>query len=492
MLSKSKLMAFRQCPRRLWLEVHRPDLREDSASAQTRFDAGHERGNIARTIYDPQDRGTFLDLDLLGVEGAIEKTQAQLAQRTPIFEAGFVSRQVRAFADVMLPVKRKGRTAWRMVEVKSSTSVKDYHRDDVATQALLAQESGVDLVEVAVAHIDSRWIYRGRGDYSGLLVEADLTGEALARGEEVGQWIQEAHAIVEQPGEPAAKTGRHCGEPYECGFHGYCSAREPRPQVPAAWLPRAQAKALRALLDVRPAVEMADVPDELLNDRQLRVKRVTLSGKPYFDRLAARRALANSERLAYFLDFETVMFAVPRWAGTRPYQQIPFQFSLHRLSRSGSLEHTSHLDLSGEDPSRGFAEALVAACGVRGPIYVYNVAFERSRITELAARFPALSGQLLAIAARLKDLLPIVMDHYYHPNQQGSWGIKAVLPTIAPDLDYASLDGVQDGGMAMAAYLEATAASTTPAEKEGISRSLLAYCGRDTEGLVRIWSFLTG
>ena len=120
------------------------------------------------------------------------------------------------------------------------------------------------------------------------------------------------------------------------------------------------------------------------------------------------------------------------------------------------------------------------------------MAFERSRITELAARFPALSGQLLAIAARLKDLLPIVMDHYYHPNQQGSWGIKAVLPTIAPDLDYASLDGVQVGGMAMAAYLEATAASTTPAEKEGISRSLLAYCGRDTEGLVRIWSFLTG
>lgn len=490
MLSKSKLMAYLQCPRRLWLEVHRPDLREESDASQARFNAGHEVGDIARQIYDPQGRGTLLDLDVLGVDGAIEHTQTLLAQRAPIFEAGFVSRRVRAFADVLLPVRRKGRTAWRMVEVKSSTSVKDYHRDDLATQALLAQESGVDLAEVAVAHIDSRWVYRGRGDYAGLLVETELTDEALSRGKEVATWIKEAHDIVGQPKEPEVRIGRHCSEPYECGFHAYCRAREPQARVPASWLPRAQSKALRELLDGGPAVEMADVPDGLLNDRQRRVKEVTLSGKPYFDKAGARQALAKDGRPAYFLDFETVMFAVPRWAGTRPYQQIPFQFSLHRLSLSGALEHASHLDLSGDDPSRGFAEALVSACGMRGPIYVYNVAFERARILELAERYPVLSAPLTALVRRLRDLLPVVMDHYYHPDQQGSWSIKAVLPTIAPELDYGSLEGVKDGGMAIAAYLEATASNTPAARKAEINRNLLAYCGRDTEGLMRIWSFL--
>ncbi len=490
-LSKSKLMAYRQCPRRLWLEVHRPDLREDSPDSQARFAAGHEVGDIARRIYDPQGRGALLDLDVLGVDGAIKHTQSLLAQRAPIFEAGFVSRRVRAFADVLLPVRRKGRTAWRMVEVKSSTSVKDYHRDDVATQALLAQESGVDLAEVALAHIDNRWVYRGRGDYSGLLVEADLTDEALARGKEVTQWIKDAHAIVEQPKEPEVRTGRHCSEPYECGFHGYCSAREPQARVPASWLPQARAKALRELLDVGPAVEMADVPDGLLNDRQRRVKDVTLSGKPYFDKAGARKALAKDGRPAYFLDFETVMFAVPRWAGTRPYQQIPFQFSLHRLSLSGSLEHSSHLDLSGEDPSRGFAEALVSACGKRGPIYVYNVGFERARILELAERYPVLSDPLTALVGRLRDLLPVVMDHYYHPDQRGSWSIKAVLPTIAPALDYGALEGVKDGGMAMAAYLEATHAETGMGRRTEIARQLQAYCALDTEGLLRIWQVIS-
>ena len=492
MLSKSKLMAYRQCPRRLWLEVHRTDLLEVSADSQARFDAGNEVGDIARRIYDPQSRGALLDVGVLGVDGAINQTRALLGERAPIFEAGFAARRVRAFADVLLPIRRKGRAAWRMVEVKSSTSVKDYHRDDLATQTLLAQESGVDLAEVALAHIDSTWVYRGRGDYSGLLVEADLTEESLARGKEVGQWIDEAHVIVERQNAPETRTGRHCREPYECGFHGFCRAREPQARVPAAWLPRAQTKALKSLLESDPALELENVPDTLLNERQQRVKTVTLSGKPYFDKAGAQRALARDGRPAYFLDFETVMFAVPRWKGTRPYQQIPFQFSLHRLSLSGALEHTSHLNLSGDDPSREFAEALVATCGRRGPIYVYNIGFERARIMELAERFPVLSAPLEAIAARLRDLLPEVMDHYYHPSQQGSWSIKSVLPVIAPDLDYAQLDGVKDGGMAMAAYMEATAGATTPQRRTELSQQLQTYCGRDTFGLYRIWRFLRG
>jgi hypothetical protein len=181
---------------------------------------------------------------------------------------------------------------------------------------------------------------------------------------------------------------------------------------------------------------------------------------------------------------------VPIWKGTRPFQQIPFQFSLHRLSRTGKLTHKEFIDLSGQDPSRRFAEALIAACGERGPIFVYS-SFESSRIYELAKRFPRLARPLLAIDDRLVDLLPIASEHYYHPDQQGRWSIKNVLPTIAPDLRYDELDGVQDGGMAMMAFREALHPDTAGARKVEIEGQLLDYCRLDTEAMVRVWAYFS-
>ena len=167
-----------------------------------------------------------------------------------------------------------------------------------------------------------------------------------------------------------------------------------------------------------------------------------------------------------FLDFETVQFAVPIWKGTRPYQQIPFQFSLHRLDETRQLIHQDFLDLPGADPSLLFAQALVLYCASPGPIYVYNAAFERTRIAELADRFAKLRRDLLTLNERIVDLLPITRDHYYHPDQHGSWSIKAVLPTIAPDLSYEQLSGVHDGTMASEAYLEAIDPNTNSARQQ--------------------------
>lgn len=234
------------------------------------------------------------------------------------------------------------------------------------------------------------------------------------------------------------------------------------------------------------------MPDELLNKRQQRVKAVTLAGKPYFDKTSSALALANHKLPAYFMDFETIQFAVPIWKGTRPYQQLPFQFSVHRLTRTGKLAHDAFLDLSGKDPAKSFAEALIVACGERGPIFVYNAGFETARIRELAERFPRMANALLALNERVVDLLPVARDHYYHPSQQGSWSIKVVLPALCPDLRYGDLDGVQDGGMAMDAYLEALASQTSVERKAEIERQLLAYCALDTYAMVRMWSAFTG
>ena len=491
-LSKSKLVAYRQCPKRLWLEVHRPQLREDSAQTQARFRAGHQVGDIARQQYDPKRKGVLLDDQVDGFDQVFARTQDLLDSNQPVFEAGFRTKEALAFADVLLPARKGGKRVWRMVEVKSSTTVKDYHRDDAAIQLFVARASGASVASAAIACVDSTWVYPGGGDYAGLLVETDVTAEATTRQEEVRQWIADAHGIVAAKAEPAIKMGKHCSAPFECSFSAYCQGLAPEAQHPISLLPGALRKPLQALVETQNLKELSQVPDALLSDTQLRVKRVTLSGQPFFDKGAAARALQAHKLPAYFMDFETIQFAVPIWKGTRPYQQIPFQFSVHRLSRTGKLAHESFLDLSGKDPSLGFAKALLAACGTQGPVFSYNAGFEVSRIRDLAARFPRLAKGLNALAERVVDLLPVARNHYYHPGQEGSWSIKAVLPTLCQDLEYGQLEGVQDGSMAMEAFVEAMDPATTQARKAEIERQLIAYCALDTLALVRLWSAFSG
>lgn len=491
-LSKSKLLAFRQCPKRLWLEIHHPERRTDSAATQASFDIGHQVGDIARQLYDPLGKGALLNPQTEGFDAAFTHSQSLLQSAQPIFEAGFRTEGALAFADVMLPLKKGSKRAWRMIEVKSSTSVKDYHRDDVAVQAFIARSAGVPLKGIALAHIDSTWVYPGNEVYHGLLVEHDLTEEAFGRGETVRAWISEAQGIVAKRKEPVITTGKQCNDPYECGFLAHCQSQEPQAAQPIHWLPGRLSNALVKHIETHELRELVDLPDELLNERQQRVKAATLAGQPYFDQTSAAQALAEFKLPAYFLDFETIQFAVPIWKGTRPYQQIPFQFSLHRLSRAGKLEQQAFLDLSGADPSKAFAEALIAECGERGPIFVYNAGFETARIRELSERFSRLAKPLLALNERVVDLLPVARDHYYHPSQQGSWSIKSVLPALCPELRYGDLDGVQDGGMAMDAYLEALAPQTSVERKAEIERQLLAYCALDTFAMIRMWSAFTG
>ena len=451
-LSKSKLLAYRQCPKRLWLEIHQPTLRQDSAATQASFDVGHQVGAIARQLYDPKGKGQLINPKIEGFDAAFARSMELLSSSQPIFEAGFTAGGALAFADVMLPAGKGGKPAWRMIEVKSSTSVKDYHRDDTAVQAFVAKHAGVPLVSIALAHIDSKWVYPGGNDYQGLLVENDLTLEAFSRENEVKAWIADAQTVSRKRNEPEISTGRHCNEPYECGFLDYCQSQVPQAKYPVSWLPRIQAKELKVLIENGSLTDMRDVPDESLNVRQRIVKSHTLSGKTFFDAPNAAADLAPHKLPAYFIDFETIQFAVPIWKGTRPYQQIPFQFSVHRLSRSGKLEHQAFIDITGNDPSKAFAESLISACGERGPIFVYNAGFETTRIKELGERFPRLKRSLLAINDRVVDLLRIAEQRYYHPSQHGSWSIKKVLPAVAPELRYDELEGVQDGGMAMDAF----------------------------------------
>jgi hypothetical protein len=291
-LSKSKILAFLQCPKRLWLEVHRRTLLKDSAATEASYASGHQIGEIAQKLYGPEGGGTLIDWEAEGFVAGFARTREAMQLGAPVFEAGFQAEGALSLADVLLPLEVNGERAWRMVEVKSSTSIKDYHLADAAVQSYVARSAGVPLAGLALARLDSSWVYPGGGDYRGLLVEEDVTERALSREDEVRGWIESAQRTVAEPSEPERRTGKHCHEPYDCGFLKYCQSQEPQAEYPVDWLPRRSGK-LKQHIEANGIREMRDVPDELLNATQQRVKTATLSGEPYFDREGAARALSE-------------------------------------------------------------------------------------------------------------------------------------------------------------------------------------------------------
>jgi hypothetical protein len=234
--------------------------------------------------------------------------------------------------------------------------------------------------------------------------------------------------------------------------------------------------------------DVRDVPEALLeSDMQRRIWQQSRLEAPFVG--AELRELVRALAFPrHYLDFETIGPAVPIFAGTRPFEALPFQWSCHIEKSRGAIEHEEFLDFGSAPPMRALAEHLLATLGLAGPIVVYTP-YERRVLTELAARFPDLSARLAALKERIVDLHPITRRYYYHPAMHGSWSIKAVLPTVAPDLGYETLGEVRDGLAAQAAYLEAIEAKTSAPRRAALRRALLDYCRHDTLALVRLVEF---
>jgi len=483
-LSKSKLNAYHQCRKRLWLEVHRRDLLEVSAETDRIFAVGHQVGALARAEHPD---GVLVAEDVRWPE-ALKQTQAALAARPqrPVFEAAATHRDVNVRADLLIPV----RGGYHMAEVKSSTAVKDYHLADTAVQTWVLRGAGIKVKSVELRHIDREFVYPGNDDYAGLFTRGEIHAEVEKLQPDVPKWVKDARATLARP-EPAVAMGEHCGKPFACPFKGHCSSLvEPGPKYPVTLLKGKGARPLVEALTEEGLVDLRKVPVSRLGDDEKlrRIHDAVRTGKPFVDP-AARDEMAAWPYPRYYLDFETINFGVPRWAGTRPYEQVPFQWSCHVDTGGGVLEHGKFLDLTGDDPSRPCAEALVKALGTKGAVIAYNAGFEKGVIARLAERFPDLRARLLAINERVVDQLPVVRQHYYHRDLQGSFSMKAVLPTVAPGMDYAGLDEVQDGDAAQMAYLEAIAIE---ARREELRARLLAYCERDTLAMVEVEKALSG
>jgi hypothetical protein len=444
------------------------------------FETGNVVGEVARQVYG-RGEGLYVSFDG-GLDRAIETTRALLAKggNAPIFEATFEHDGVVVRIDIL----DRSEKVPRIVEVKASTFTQDHHVFDCAIQAWALRQLGFPLRQVAVAHVDSAFVYQGDGHYERLFAEEDVTELVEEHLSTVESLVEQARATLAGSAQPAADIGPQCDSPYSCPFFDHCA---PQQGVHPIWDLGGKRKKLLALIHAGYR-DLRDLPeDALAGEKQRRIWEQTKLGTPFVG-AELRDFAARIEFPRYYLDFETIAFAVPIWAGTRPYEALPFQWSCHVDNGRGDIAHEAFLDVTGQAPMRACAERLIAILGNHGPILVYT-GYEGAVISRLAERYADLAGPLQAIRERLVDLHPVTRAHYYHPAMHGSWSIKSVLPTIAPELDYATLGDVRDGGAAQSAYLEAINTQTTPGRREQLQRDLLRYCNFDTLALVKLVEF---
>lgn len=480
-LSKSRILAGWQCQKRLWLEIHAPEQARYSTETERAFAIGHEVGDLAQRLFPG---GTLIGHDT-ELSAALAQTAELVARPGPLtlYEATFSYEGVLIRADIL---ERDAAGRVRLVEVKSSTRVKPVNYIDCAVQAWVLAGAGLMPERIELGHIDNRFVYPGNDDYAGLLAFADLSDKVLPLLDEVPRWLAEYRAML--AGEmPDIRVGPQCRNPYECAFLPYCTP--PQPDYPVSRLPGG-GKAVWRLLE-EGIDDIRDVPPGYLdNETQERVRRVTVAGSPEL-RPAAGEALCALPWPRYYFDFETVSFAVPVWPGTRPYQALPFQWSCHVETGQGQLEHRAFLADGSAPPMRRCAETLLDTLGDAGPVLVYT-SYEAGVLKTLADLYPDLAPRLEAVTARLFDLHPLTRANYYHPDMLGSWSIKAVLPTVAPDLSYTAVGEVQDGSAASGAYLEIMSPDTGDARRADLRDALLRYCELDTLAMVRLARALAG
>jgi len=322
----------------------------------------------------------------------------------------------------------------------------------------------------------------GEIDWAAFFVRADLTREVATALPGVRERLPRLHAVVRAPSAPEIEPSRHCSTPYDCEFWDHCTREKPGDWIfHLPWIKK-QFEKLRAAGVER----IVEIPDEYpLSGLHYRIREALRSGRLRLE-AGLLEALREAGPPAHYLDFETTNPAIPLYFGTRPYEIIPFQWSLHTDDGNTSLRHLEFLADAAADPRREFAETLIAALsGDDAPVLVYS-SYESTQLDRLANLYPDLAPALCRIRDRLFDLFPVVRTHLYHPDFAFSFSIKSVAPALAPGLDWKDLDTIAEGASASAAFAALAAGLTSAPERDRLRAALRAYCARDTLALVRV------
>ena len=478
-ISKSRFIAGCQCVKRLYWQVYQPELSAESDAATRAIMAqGREVGLLARQMFPGGVE--------VGYEGsldqAIRTTRELVANREvpAIFEGVFEHDGVLVRVDV-LHRRRDGR--WRLIEVKSSASLKEEHLDDVAIQYRVLSRCGLDLGSCCLAHVNRNYVFNGGCiDVWRLFKVRNLTRRVERLQPKLAFQLRSQFTVLSMPKAPDIPPGRHCTNPVTCEFYERCNL--PRPNDHIGYLPRLHASAAEELEELGVA-SIRDIPDDFeLSEIQRRAATSVQTGKPWFS-VELGELLNELKCPLYFLDFETANRATPRFPAMRPYDQLPFQWSVHfQRAPEAELEHFEFLATDGSDPRREFISSLCAALGETGNILVYS-SFESQRLSELASWFPDFADRIGAIQARLFDLLPVIRVHTYHPAYAGSYSIKSVLPALVPAMTYDGME-VANGQDAGLAWERLVHGGLDQREQERTRTALLDYCWQDTLALVRL------
>jgi predicted RecB family nuclease len=472
-----------QCLKRLYLLVHEPGLAPQTDGAnEAIIEQGREVGLLARQLFP----GGVEVSGSGGIEAAIRTTRELVAnpEVPAIFEAAFEHGGVVVRVDVL---HRRTDNRWRVIEVKSSASLKEEHLDDVAIQYRVLSRCGLDVGSCCLAHVNRNYVFqRGMVDPWRFFRIRNVTRQVARLQPKLTFQLRAAFTILSMPEAPDIAPGKHCMSPVTCEFFDQCNP--PRPDDYVGYLPRIHASAVEELEEL--GVEsIRDIPTDFeLTEIQRRAATCVQTGEPWFSP-ELRDVLGGLAYPVYFADFETVNPAIPRYPGMRPYDHLPFQWSVHVQRQPGTTpEHLEFLATDARDPRREFISSLCAALGESGSILVYS-SFESQRLSELRGWLPEFGERIAAIQARLFDLLPVVREHTYHPSYAGSYSIKSVLPALAPEMTYDGME-VSNGQSAGLAWESLVRGSLDNSERDRLMKALLDYCGQDTLALVRLLDVL--
>jgi hypothetical protein len=366
--------------------------------------------------------------------------------------------------------------------------MKEVNIHDISFQKLCWENVGLKIRKCFLAFINNQYVRNGEIDPQGLFVIQDITNETAAASEGIRDRINDMLAVISSPTCPKVAIGPHCSNPYDC-FLTECWEGLPEHNIFTLYYGGKKSHELYG----NGVLSVADIPAGYkLNDKQRIQCACVMNGQPYIDAVSIKQFLTFLQYPLYFLDFETINPAVPLFNGTRPYQNIPFQFSLHVQPAPGAeTEHYWHLADGPQDPRLELLVKLRDALVPSGSVIAYNKSFEEGCLRDMAEAFPEYAGWVEDVNSRMIDLIvPFRSFSYYHPSQKGSASLKSVLPAVTGK-GYENL-AIAEGGEASLRYLDITYGEVSEEERLRSRQDLLTYCGLDTEGMVWIVERLIG
>jgi hypothetical protein len=448
-----------------------------------RMETGQKVGKLAQELFPggvEVDAGSYESL-----QDAVSCTRKLIDKGAHvIYEAGFQCNEVLIFTDILV----KGTGGWTIYEVKSSTSLKKQYILDTAIQYYVVSKSGLPIENIFLVYINNQYMRTNEIEVHALFTIESVLELVLEAQDFIEHTIPVLKGVLKLDDIPSIDIGEYCHDPVDCDFTEYCWSHIPKDSVFAL---TGLQKAKKFQLYKSGIIKLDQIPDDYpLNENQRLQVECDRSQSLHIDRRSIQRFLEGIRSPLYFLDFETYAPAVPLYRNSRPYQKIPFQYSLHlKKGEKSELEHYEFFGMPHEDPRRELIARLLGNIGKEGDVIVYNKKFEIHILEELKRDFPEFEDELKGIIMRIKDLmLPFEKRYYYSPEMQGSYSIKAVLPVLVPGLDYSDL-AIAEGNSAMYAFEQMLDETSESAIKE-TRRNLLEYCKRDTLAMVKVLEVL--